>query len=96
MEDKIEIKDMLEVIYEGKSEELDRKISEINSTLKVGKSNEDMQIIEQAKTENAKLQEALENLEENYSNKMSVNIKELYKQGIIDGITLMLNVIKKK
>ena len=34
--------------------------------------------------------------EENYSIKMATSIKEFYKQGIIDEITLMINVLKNK
>lgn len=96
MEEKIEIKDMLEIIYKGQEEELDNKIKKINNDLKSEKSQKSDEIIAQAIAQNPELQEALENQEESYSIKMATTIKEFYKQGIIDGINLMMNVLNKK
>lgn len=95
MEEKLEIKDMLEIIYKGKEEELDDKIKKINNELKSKTNQENEEIITQAIAQNPELQKALENQEENYSIKMATTIKEFYKQGIIDGITLMINVLEK-
>ena len=95
MEEKLEIKDMLEIIYKGQEEELDNKIKKINNDLKSKITQENNEIITQIIAQNPKLQKALENQEENYSIKMATTIKEFYKQGIIDGITLMINVLKK-
>ena len=96
MEEKLEIKDMLEIIYKGQEEELDNKIKKINNDLKSEKSQKSDEIITQAIAQNPELQAALENQEESYSIKMATTIKEFYKQGIIDGITLIINVLNKK
>ena len=96
MEEKLEIKDMLEIIYKGNEEELDDKIKKINKDLKSKTNQENEEIITQAIAKNPELQKSLENLEESYSIKMATSIKEFYKQGIIDGITLMVNVLKNK
>lgn len=96
MEEKLEIKDMLEIIYKGNEEELDDKIKKINNELKSKTNQENEEIITQAIAQNPELQKALENQEENYSIKMATSIKEFYKQGIIDGITIMINVLKNK
>lgn len=96
MEEKLEIKDMLEIIYKGQEEELDNKIKKINNDLKSEKSQKSDEIITQAIAQNPELQAALENQEESYSIKMATTIKEIYKQGIIDGINLMMNVLNKK
>lgn len=96
MEEKLEIKDMLEIIYKGNEEELDDKIKKINNELKSKTNQENEEIITQAIAKNPELQKALENQEENYSIKMATSIKEFYKQGIIDGITIMINVLKNK
>ena len=86
---------MLEIIYKGQEEKLDDKIKKINNDLKNKTTQENAKIITQAIAQNPELQKALENQEENYSIKMATTIKEFYKQGIIDGITLMINVLKK-
>lgn len=96
MEEKLEIKDMLEIIYKGQEEELDNKIKKINNDIKSKTTQENNEIITQAIAQNPELQKALENQEENYSIKMATTIKEFYKQGIIDGITIMINVLKNK
>ena len=96
MEEKLEIKDMLEIIYKGNEEELDDKIKKINKDLKSKTNQQNEEIITQAIAKNPELQKSLENLEESYSIKMATSIKEFYKQGIIDGITLMVNVLKNK
>ncbi len=96
MEEKLEIKDMLEIIYKGQEEELDNKIKKINNDLKSKTTQENNEIITQAIAQNPELQKALENQEENYSIKMATSIKEFYKQGIVDGIALMINVLKNK
>lgn len=96
MEEKLEIKDMLEIIYKGKEEELDNKIKKINNDIKSKTTQGNNEIITQAIAQNPELQKALENQEENYSIKMATSIKEFYKQGIIDGITIMINVLKNK
>ena len=96
MEEKIEIKDIIKIIYKGREEELDNKIKKINNQLKYKTKQENAEIIIQAIAQNPNLQKALEDQEENYSIKMATSIKEFYKQGIIDGITLMINVLKNK
>lgn len=96
MEEKFEIKDMLEIIYKGKEEELDEKIKKINNELKNETNQENDKNIIQIIEKDPKLQKIFENIEENYSIKIATNIKEFYKQGIIDGITLMINVLKNK
>ena len=96
MEEKIEIKDIIKIIYKGQEEGLDNKIKKINNQLKDKTNQENAEIITQAIAQNPNLQKALEDQEENYSIKMVTSIKEFYKQGIIDGITLMINVLKNK
>ena len=71
-----------------------KKIKKINNELKSKTTQENAEIITQVIAQNPDLQKALENQEEKYSIKMATNIKEFYKQGIIDGITLMINVLK--
>ena len=80
MEEKFEIKDMLEIIYKGKEEELDEKIKKINNELKNETNQENDKNIIQIIEKDPKLQKIFENIEENYSIKIATNIKEFYKQ----------------
>ena len=89
---------MIENIYELKCEELDEKIRE-----KISENQENLKLIEKEKlTEKIKessirmeLEKMLKNIEENNSIKTSIIMKEMYKQGFIDGSNLLLDVKDK-
>ena len=84
MENIINNKDMIKLIYEAQSEEIDKIIKKVNLELK-GKLQEiDLD------------EEIFAKIEENYNIKISKYNEEIYKKGFIDGVNTILNCIKQE
>ena len=84
MENIINNKDMIKLIYEAQNEEIDKIIKKVNLELK-GKLQEiDLD------------EEILDKIEENYNIKISKYNEEIYKKGFIDGVNTILNCIKQE
>ena len=89
-------KDILEIIYNSQEEQIDEIIKKANKEIK-----EELKIIN---TETAignsnnpkELKEIFNKIEDNYNIKITKYNKEIYKQGFIDGINLMINCLKSK
>lgn len=73
-------KDIIEIIYNSQEEQIDKIIKKVNKEIK-----------EELKTIN---KEAA--IEDNYNIKITKYNKEMYKQGFIDGVNLMINCLKSK
>ena len=86
---------MVEKIYELKYEELDKKVKE-----KISENREKFKPVEREKldekikenTIRMEVERLLKNIEENNNIKTSIIMKEIYKQGFIDGTNLILDV----
>ncbi len=84
MEDIINNKDMIKLIYEAQSEEIDKIIKKVNLELK-------------GKLQEVNLdEETFCKIEENYNIKISKYNEEIYKKGFIDGFNTILNCIKQE
>ena len=89
-------KDILEIIYNSQEEQIDEIIKKANKEIK-----EELKTIN---TETAignsnnpkELKEIFNKIEDNYNIKITKYNKEMYKQGFIDGINLMINCLKSK
>lgn len=79
-EEKLKEKDIIEIIYKSQEEQIDKIIKKANKEIK-----------EELKTIN---KEAA--IEDNYNIKITKYNKEMYKQGFIDGVNLMINCLKSK
>ena len=83
MENIINNKDMIKLIYEAQSEEIDKIIKKVNLELK-------------GKLQEVNLdEETFCKIEENYNIKISKYNEEIYKKGFIDGFNTILNCIKQ-
>ena len=92
---KIEEKDMINIIYQAQAEKIDEILKNVDqklkNQLKVIASErivEDSNCKEQAK-------EMLNRIEENYNIKITEYNKEIYKQGFMDGVNVILNCLRK-
>ena len=84
MENIINNKDMIKLIYEAQSEEIDKIIKKVNLELK-------------GKLQEVNLdEETFCKIEENYNIKISKYNEEIYKKGFIDGFNTILNCIKRE
>lgn len=84
MENIINNKDMIKLIYEAQSEEIDKIIKKVNLELKRKLKEVDLD------------EEILDKIEENYNIKISKYNEEIYKKGFIDGVNTILNCIKQE
>lgn len=92
--DKEKIENMIENIYELKFEILDKKVAEkIKDNKYKLKKTEEGKIIEEIKEQLIKKQikELVNDIEENSNIKNSIIMKEMYKQGFIDGVSLIID-----
>lgn len=96
---KYESKDILDKIYEIRSEEFDdiikiksqeieQKYKNINKNIKIDNMEDDRNI------NNIEMQEIIKSIEEKYNEKMAILIRECYKDGFKDGVNLILNCLK--
>lgn len=84
MENIINNKDMIKLIYEAQSEEIDKIIKKVNLELKGKLQEVDLD------------EETFCKIEENYNIKISKYNEEIYKKGFIDGFNTILNCIKQE
>ena len=96
---KYESKDILDKIYEIRSEEFDdiikiksqeieQKYKNINKNIKIDNMEDDRNI------NNIEIQEIIKSIEEKYNEKMAILIRECYKDVFKDGVNLILNCLK--
>ena len=89
-------KNIIEIIYNSQEEQIDKIIKKANKEIK-----------EQLKTINTEtaignsnnpkeLKEIFNKIEDNYNIKITKYNKEMYRQGFIDGVNLMINCLKNK
>ncbi len=86
---------MVENIYELKYEQLDKKVKEKMTENKEKFKTIDKERIEEKIKENSikmEIERLIKNIEENNNIKTSIIMKEMYKQGFIDGTNLILDV----
>ena len=73
-------KNIIEIIYNSQEEQIDKIIKKANKEIK-----------EELKTINTEAA-----IEDNYNIKITKYNKEMYKQGFIDGVNLMINCLTNK
>lgn len=92
--DKEKIEGTIENIYEIKYDILDQKITQkIKENKYKLKKTEEVRIMDEIKEKliRKQLEQLLKELEENSKIKNSIIMKEMYKQGFIDGVNLIID-----
>ena len=95
-EEKLQEKNIIEIIYSSKEEKRDKirkktnkeikeELKTINTETAIGNSNNPKE-----------LKEIFNKIEDNYNIKITKCNKEMYKQGFIDGVNLMINCLNSK
>ncbi len=90
MEDKLINKDMLEKLYKSQEDIINEKIREADRKIEYKIKDINYTNI----NNESEVEKILEIVEENYNIRIGEYLKELYKQGVIDGINLMINCLK--
>lgn len=94
MEEKLKNKNIIEIIYQAEEKMLDEKIKEANKKTKDKIKYIDIKKLLEDTSKPNELEKALERIEENYSIKIAEYNREFYKQGLIDGVNLIINCLK--
>ena len=90
MEEKLINKDIIEKLYESQEDIINEKIKEADMKIKYKIKDINYTNI----NNESEVVKILEIVEENYNIRIGEYLKELYKQGVIDGINLMINCLK--
>lgn len=93
--EELKSKDIINLIYQSEEMLLDSKIQEVNKKIKDKIKDIDFNRLIKNDIEENDLKKVIEEIEENYSIKISEYNKEFYRQGFIDGVNLILNCLKK-
>lgn len=87
-------KDIIGLIYQGQEKVLDEKIRQVNQKIKEQTKDINISKLLEDSSMPDELKKAFEKIEENYSIKIAEYTKEFYKQGVLDGVNLMINCLK--
>lgn len=87
-------KDIIGLIYQGQEKVLDEKIRQVNQKIKEQIKDINISKLLEDSSMPDELKKAFEKIEENYSIKIAEYTKEFYKQGVLDGVNLMINCLK--
>lgn len=93
--EELKSKDIINLIYQSEEVLLDSKIKEVNKKIKDKIKDINFNKLIKNDIEENDLKKIIEEIEENYSIKISEYNKEFYRQGFIDGVNLILNCLKK-
>lgn len=86
--------DVINLIYQARAEKIDEILKNVDEKLKGRvKTIEIKRIIEDSNCEK-QLTKELNKIEDNYNMKITKYNKEMYKQGFVDGVNLILNCLK--
>ena len=94
MERTFKEKNIIEVIYNAEDEQIDNIIKKANKRIKDEIKDINIEKILKQNEDSKELKEILNQIEENYNIRISQYNKEMYKQGFIDGVNLMINCLK--
>ena len=89
-------KDIIEIIYKSQEEHIDKIIKKVNQEIKEELKTINTETIMENTNNPKELKEIFNKIEDEYNIKISKYNKEMYKQGFIDGVNLMINCLNGK
>ena len=89
-------KDIIEIIYNSQEEQIDKIIKKVNQEIKEELKTINTETIMENTNNPKELKEIFNKIEDEYNIKISKYNKEIYKQGFIDGVNLMINCLNGK
>ncbi len=89
-------KDIIEIIYNSQEEQIDKIIKKVNQEIKEELKTINTETIMENTNNPKELKEIFNKIEDEYNIKISKYNKEMYKQGFIDGVNLMINCLNGK
>ena len=95
-EEKLKEKDIIEIIYKSQDEKIDKIIKKVNKEISEELKTINTETVIGNSNNPKELKEIFNKIEDNYNIKITKYNKEMYKQGFIDGVNLMINCLKSK
>ncbi len=95
-EEKLQEKEIIEIIYNSQEEQVDKIIKKANKEIKEELKTINTETVIGDSNNPKELKEIFNKIEDNYNIKITKYNKEIYKQGFIDGVNLMINCLKSK
>lgn len=89
-------KDIIEIIYKSQEEQIDKIIKKVNQEINKELKTINTEIVIENSNNPRELKEIFNKIEDNYNIKITKYNKEMYKQGFIDGVNLMINCLNGK
>ncbi len=87
-------KDIISIIYKSQEEKIDELLKKADKNVKEKLTKVSLEKIIKDNNFTEKLKEEFDKIEENYNIVITEYNKEIYKQGFIDGVNLILNCFK--
>ena len=87
-------KNMINILYQVQDEKIDEILKKTDKKLNDKLKKINFKEIEDDSNCEQELKEILNKIEDNYNIKITEYNKEMYKQGFIDGVNLILNCLK--
>ena len=88
-------KNMINIIYQLQDEKIDKILKKIDETLNNKLKKIDFEKIIKNSNDAKELNEIFNKIEDNYNMKITEYNKEMYEQGFMDGVILILNCLEK-
>ena len=85
---------MINTIYQAQDEKIDKILKKTDENLKDRLKMIDFERIVNDSNYGKELKEVFNKIEDNYNMRITEYNKEIYKQGFIDGVNLLLNCLK--
>ena len=89
-------KNIIEIIYNSQEEQIDKIIKKANKEIKEELKTINTETVIGNSNNPKELKEIFNKIEDNYNIKITKYNKEMYRQGFIDGVNLMINCLKNK
>ena len=87
---------MINIIYQLQDEKIDKILKNTDKTINNKLKEIDFEKIVKNSNDAKELNEIFNKIEDNYNIKITEYNKEMYKQGFIDGVNLILNCLENK
>ena len=87
---------MINIIYQLQEEKVDKILKNTDKTINNKLKEIDFEKIVKNSNDAKELNEIFNKIEDNYNIKITEYNKEMYKQGFIDGVNLILNCLENK
>ena len=89
-------KDIINILYNSQEEEIDEIIKKSNKEIENKLKTINIETVIEKSNNPKELQKIFETIEDNYNIKITKYNQEMYREGFIDGVNLMINCLKNR